>query len=161
MQKFLYYTDFVMAPLVALALLCSLEWSFQALVFILVGMAFWTLMEYAIHRFAHTNKWVREAHAFHHRQPKVYNGPSGLYTPFIFAAVYGVMYLLFGALARPLLAGTLMGYAFYLYLHNVIHRGAVPGFMRQMSAHHIRHHMGKRRCYGVTTRFWDWFFTKP
>lgn len=110
----------------------------------LIGFFVWTFLEYALHRFAHWTAF--KEHARHHRYPRD-ESPASILLPVAILLV----------LPRELWSGVLFGYWLFIVLHWNIHHN--PEYLpRGLVQRHQKHHMGSRRCYGVTTRFWDWLF---
>jgi dihydroceramide fatty acyl 2-hydroxylase len=139
-------------------------------VFVL-GIAFWSLFEYTLHRFIFhlrpDNDWGRKMHfiihGVHHDHPNDKMRlvmPPGASIPLalLFA---GIFWLIFGIpTGLPLFAGFLVGYLMYDYTHYYLHH-AVPktDFGKRLREQHMRHHFQDHRYgFGVSTPFWDAVF---
>jgi dihydroceramide fatty acyl 2-hydroxylase len=135
------------------------------------GYALWTLFEYWLHRivfhfepedgFGARLHWI--IHGIHHEHP---NDPLRLVMPPavsipLGAAVFGVLYLVFGSDYAPGLgAGFFAGYLAYdmlhYYLHHFTPRGRVGRMLRER---HMRHHFqDDTRGFGISAPYWDEVF---
>lgn len=125
----------------------------------LAGFLAWPLVEYLVHGvLAHRLRtFVGPLHGAHHREPHaVFTSPLA-WAP---AAL-----LLFGALTAALgpglagaaVAGLLLGFVRYEYVHWRIHfRAPRSARERLLRSHHLAHHFRDASSYhGVTTRLWD------
>jgi len=139
------------------------------------GYALWTLFEYWLHRlvfhfepeagFGARLHWI--IHGVHHDHP---NDPMRLVMPPsvsmpLGAAVFGVLYLIFGSRYAPALgAGFFAGYLAYdlthYYLHHFRPRGRLGRMLRER---HMRHHFqDDTRGFGISAPYWDEVFrTSP
>jgi dihydroceramide fatty acyl 2-hydroxylase len=137
----------------------------------LTGYALWTLFEYWLHRivfhfepedgFGARLHWI--IHGVHHDHP---NDPMRLVMPPsvsipLGAAVFGILYLIFGAHYAPALgAGFFAGYLVYdlthYYLHHFRPRGRLGRALRER---HMRHHFQDDTCgFGISAPYWDEVF---
>jgi dihydroceramide fatty acyl 2-hydroxylase len=135
------------------------------------GYALWTLFEYWLHRLVFHFEpedgvgarmhWI--IHGVHHDHP---NDPMRLVMPPavsvpLGAAVFGVLYLIFGADYAPGLgAGFFAGYLAYdmthYYLHHFRPRGRLARMLRER---HMRHHFqDETRGFGISAPYWDEVF---
>jgi dihydroceramide fatty acyl 2-hydroxylase len=135
------------------------------------GYALWTLFEYWLHRivfhfepedgFGARLHWI--IHGVHHEHP---NDPLRLVMPPavsipLAAAVFGVLYLVFGSDYAPGLgAGFFAGYLAYdmlhYYLHHFTPRGRVGRMLRER---HMRHHFqDDTKGFGISAPYWDEVF---
>jgi sterol desaturase/sphingolipid hydroxylase (fatty acid hydroxylase superfamily) len=135
------------------------------------GYALWTLFEYWLHRIVFHFEpeaglgarmhWI--IHGVHHDHP---NDPLRLVMPPavsvpLGAAVFGVLYLLFGGRYAPALgAGFFAGYLAYdmthYYLHHFRPRGRLGRMLRER---HMRHHFqDETRGFGISAPYWDEIF---
>ncbi len=165
-----YYADFVVYPLVILALLAfqlmrAGAWRFWALGgFVLAGIAIWTLFEYLLHRYVlHHVPIVHDMHEAHHADPAALVGtPSWLsLLMFLVGALLPSWWGLGSAPASALTAGMMFGYLCYVGVHHVTHHWRLrPGSVLYRLKHrHARHHFAKTPGnFGVTTPFWDMVF---
>jgi sterol desaturase/sphingolipid hydroxylase (fatty acid hydroxylase superfamily) len=134
------------------------------LIAMLVGMVWYSLCEYGIHRWLyHTGANIVVAlHARHHADPDLVYGPPFYYSLTI-AFVHGA---LIGAVAGAPLGlvfggAMLFGYGQQSAIHHAAHRyphvdvlGAHSGLRR----HHAVHHRGGASNFGVSTTLWDRVF---
>jgi sterol desaturase/sphingolipid hydroxylase (fatty acid hydroxylase superfamily) len=132
------------------------------------GYAMWTLFEYWLHRLVFHFEpeygigarlhWI--IHGVHHDHP---NDPMRLVMPPavsvpLGAAVFGVLYLVFGHDYAPGLgAGFFIGYLAYdmthYYLHHFRARGPLGRILRER---HMRHHFqDDTRGFGISAPYWD------
>jgi dihydroceramide fatty acyl 2-hydroxylase len=135
------------------------------------GYAMWTLFEYWLHRVVFHFEpdhglgarlhWI--IHGVHHEHP---NDPLRLVMPPavsvpLAAAVFGALYLAFGARYAPgLAAGFYAGYLVYdmlhYYLHHIVPRGRLGRMLRER---HMRHHFqDDTRGFGISAPYWDEVF---
>lgn len=148
----------------------GLAWSTIAAC-LLIGALGWTLVEYLLHRFAfHFGPtdigFVRTIlfgmHGYHHEFPSDHRrlvAPPALGWPI--AAVLSVFYwAIFGPYWQVLLAGTLLGYLGYDWMHYYTHH-AVPKnrFGRFMRRFHMEHHFkSATQQFGLSSPLWDFAF---
>jgi sterol desaturase/sphingolipid hydroxylase (fatty acid hydroxylase superfamily) len=137
---------------------------------ILLGVAFWTLFEYFMHRVVFHlklksqlgQKLVFLMHGNHHVDPS--DSYRNLMPPLVSVALLGAFWALFLVLLGPagsvVFIGFAVGYVTYDSVHYACHqypmRGPLLGRMRQ---HHSRHHYsGQEGNYAITAIFWDRVF---
>ena len=133
-----------------------------AILTFLAGLALFSLIEYAFHRwlFHGSIRILAEGHREHHLHPLGYSGlpfflPAllliGLAGLFALPLPIGYALLLTGAIA--------MGYVTYGLSHFTIHhvrlRYSLP---RRWAAHHHIHHFHPEGNFGVTSPLWDRVF---
>jgi sterol desaturase/sphingolipid hydroxylase (fatty acid hydroxylase superfamily) len=141
----------------------------------LLGVVFWSLTEYLLHRFIFhlrpDNEWGRKMHfiihGVHHDYP---HDPMRLVMPpsvsiplailffFLFSAVLGPDWSL------PAFAGFLLGYLIYDMGHYHIHHHRSDNRLSlALRRYHYRHHFQQSdRGFGVTSPLWDRVFrTSP
>ena len=141
------------------------------LVLAVAGYALWTLCEYWAHRtvfhfepeegLGERFHWM--IHGVHHDHP---NDPMRLVMPPavsvpLAAAVFGVLYLVFGARYAPGLAvGFFAGYVVYDMLHYYLHHFRPHGRLgRMLRERHMRHHFqDETRGFGISAPYWDEVF---
>lgn len=168
LSKYGYYSDFVVYPIVIAALagaaLYRASWRAGAhwAGAVLVGIAAWTLLEYVLHRIAlHEIVYFVPMHALHHREPRAYVGtPTWLSLAVLSCTILLPTWGVAGfTAASGLTAGVMTGYLWYGLVHHSIHhcRGdSIPGFLRGLRIHHMRHHYAPHRGnFGVTSALWD------
>jgi dihydroceramide fatty acyl 2-hydroxylase len=139
------------------------------------GYALWTLFEYWLHRIVFHFEpedgigarlhWI--IHGVHHDHP---NDPMRLVMPPavsmpLGAAVFGLLYLIFGASYAPGLgAGFFVGYLVYDMMHYYLHHFRPHGWLgRMLRERHMRHHFqDDTRGFGISAPYWDEIFgTSP
>jgi cyclopropane-fatty-acyl-phospholipid synthase len=168
-SPFAYRADFVLYAGAVTALGAMLlhgapraeAWDLASLV--LLGLALWTLIEYAMHRLLmHGVDPIRRWHAMHHGRPAaligaptVARGLLALTPVFLPALGLGEVWR-----ASALTLGVLAGYLAYGLTHHAIHHGqAHSRWLRSRHHWHTLHHQpGRPVCYGVTSGFWDRVF---
>lgn len=138
------------------------------------GVGFWTLLEYALHRFlfhldyhlpqfqvAYTIHFM--LHGVHHFLPmdrhRLVMPPA---VALLFAIplfyVFQVVFRNFH-LATTIYAGSHLGYIIYDCTHYFLHHSQIPNFMTEAKKAHIDHHYKDYEMgFGVTTKFWDRVF---
>jgi sterol desaturase/sphingolipid hydroxylase (fatty acid hydroxylase superfamily) len=141
----------------------------------LLGVLFWSLGEYLLHRFVFhlqpDNRWGRRLHfvihGVHHDfphdpmrlvMPPSVSIPLALVFWFAFRAVLGPEW------ALPAFAGFLIGYLVYDMTHyHVHHHRAKNRLSLALRRYHYRHHFQQSdRGFGVTSPIWDRVFrTSP
>jgi 4-hydroxysphinganine ceramide fatty acyl 2-hydroxylase len=136
----------------------------------LLGVFFWTLIEYVIHRYAfHHEAKTRIGkqfhfivHGVHHDYP---NDAKRLVMPPVISIplallFYGLFFLLFGSSAPAVWAGLAAGYVCYDSIHYAIHHFAMKaGILNRLKQHHLRHHYHDDHSgYGVSSPLWDYIF---
>ena len=113
------------------------------------GAVAWTLSEYIVHRFVLHNLTPTQ-HALHHVNP---DEPVLK----VFWQIWVCFALVYSIAGGAFLAGALIAYAWYLFVHHCAHhrRGNLP---LPLLKHHRSHHRFATRNYGVSTTFWDHVF---
>jgi sterol desaturase/sphingolipid hydroxylase (fatty acid hydroxylase superfamily) len=150
MTAAIYFGELIFATAAAIALLVTstLRYPMAAILFF-CGLTAWTLAEYITHRFVlHAIAPVQ--HGIHHARPQ---DPIDKIFWQIWLAFAG-LYLVSGGV---ILAGALVAYAWYLFVHYCAHHNPaiVPASLLK---HHRDHHRFANRNYGVTTTLWDRVF---
>ena len=171
LSKLSYYSDFVVYPLVLVALTAininHVTWTSGAewLGASMAGLAFWTLAEYALHRIAlHRMPYFSPMHGLHHASPLALIGtPSWISVSVLSLAILVPAWLCLGFnVADGLTVGVMLGYWWYGLVHHVIHHHAntpSPSYFNDLRAWHMRHHYSpKSGNFGVTTPIWDHVF---
>ena len=172
LSKLSYYSDFVVYPLVLMALtainihrvttwVSGAEWLGACM----AGLVLWTLAEYALHRIAlHRMSYFSPMHGLHHASPLALIGtPSWISVSVLSAAILVPAWLCFGFnVADGLTVGVMLGYWWYGVVHHVIHHrgnGSSFAYFNELRAWHMRHHYSpKSGNFGVTTSVWDHVF---
>jgi cyclopropane-fatty-acyl-phospholipid synthase len=177
-----YRMDFALYALLCLALAATLltaspQGNGSTLsLWVLGGVALWSLLEYLLHRFvlhgvAPFSRW----HHLHHQHPTaLIASPSALsLSLFLLLASLPAWWLLGGWAALALTLGLLAGYLVYGLTHHATHH-SVPAWIRhnawmserrvRHAIHHAAHHIKARgeSCkpchFGVSNSFWDSVF---
>jgi len=135
------------------------------------GYGLWTLFEYWLHRtvfhfepergIGARMHWI--IHGIHHEHP---NDPLRLVMPPavsvpLGAAVFGVLYLVFGSSYAPGLgAGFFAGYLAYDMIHYYVHHFSPRGRLgRMLRERHMRHHFqDETKGFGISAPYWDEVF---
>ncbi|MDO9404390.1 MAG: sterol desaturase family protein [Polaromonas sp.] len=162
-SKSAYMMDFWVCPCLAVLLVLVSRRSppFTALLLLCAGLLAWSLAEYAIHRWLfHGRSALAQEHGEHHGRPSEYIGLSGWYTLPGLSGLYGLLWLVMGQAAGPLLLGFVLGYYLYITVHFWFHhRRVAPGsLLFRLKVRHVRHHVGGHENFGVTTPVWDHVF---
>ncbi|HRP68878.1 MAG TPA: sterol desaturase family protein [Turneriella sp.] len=140
------------------------------LAYFLLGMLFWTLIEYILHRFLfhipQTNKVFKAiyfySHGIHHDAP---NDATRLVMPpsasvplailffYAFKAWTGTYYL-------TLFAGFLTAYMIYDFIHFATHFiNFKATWFRKVKENHMRHHfLSSKHNFGLSSPLWDYVF---
>ncbi|MFY0625560.1 MAG: sterol desaturase family protein [Reichenbachiella sp.] len=134
------------------------------------GYFAFTLVEYMMHRFVFhmkedtdvKKKVVYALHGIHHDYPKDKDRlampvPASLT---LATGFYFLFKLLMGDLVFGFLPGFLMGYAWYLWVHYMVHAMQPPkNLFKIFWVHHgIHHYKQPERAFGVSMPFWDFVF---
>ena len=171
LSKLSYYSDFVVYPLVLIALTAAnithvtwtsgTEWLGVAM----AGLVLWTLAEYVLHRIAlHRMAYFSPMHAQHHAAPLALIGtPSWISVSVLSLVILVPAWLCLGFnIADGLTVGVMLGYWWYGLVHHVIHHHAnksSPSYFNEVRTWHMRHHYSpKSGNFGVTTTVWDRVF---
>jgi sterol desaturase/sphingolipid hydroxylase (fatty acid hydroxylase superfamily) len=169
-NPYAYYADFVVYPLVVLALLASYwVWAYDSrpvvwLAAILVGGFVWTLMEYFIHRvILHHAVYVRDMHEMHHRAPtELIDTPIWMSLSFMLVGVLLLPWLVFGfGIASGFTIGMTIGYLAYGTMHHAMHHWRIRHgtYLYRAKRRHAQHHASlDEGNYGVSSPLWDYVF---
>jgi sterol desaturase/sphingolipid hydroxylase (fatty acid hydroxylase superfamily) len=137
----------------------------------LLGLAFWTLAEYLLHRFVFhfepDTNWGRRLHfiihGVHHdypHDPMRLVMPPSVSVPLATLVFLGFRVVLGPVWSLPLFAGFLIGYLIYDMTHFHIHHHRSDNKLSlALRRYHYRHHFQQSdRGYGVTSSLWDRVF---
>lgn len=133
------------------------------------GFIFFTLTEYLIHRFIYhsgeyKNKknWQFKIHGVHHAYPR---DKERLAMPLVLAIiiaaiVFLITWTIMASYTLLFFPGFIAGYAFYLFVHFIIHTRRPPKntFRILWKHHYIHHYKEENKAFGVTSPFWDIIF---
>lgn len=161
-----YYLDFALMPLIAAALivreLSTAGPSWLLLDRIWFGVVMWTLAEYLIHRFAfHGDTRFEHMHQIHHDRPRDWIGVGSWGTILALFWVWVLLGMIEPSLANAVTAGLVLGYLFYIVIHDRFHHGnrrAFGRYVRFMDRHHAGHHRSGDVNFGVSSTVWDYLF---
>ena len=141
------------------------------LIYVGLGLVFWTLTEYAMHRYVFHFDAKSKAgkylvflfHGIHHDDPQ---DPTRLVMPPVVSIALAIpFYFLFklalGAEAcMPFFAGFIAGYLVYDFLHFATHHFMFKAkWFKTLKENHMKHHyMAKPGKWGVSSPIWDYVF---
>lgn len=161
---------FVFIPvIIATAYFGSQEISIMSsIIFFVVGILLWTLMEYVIHRWAFHYHPKSEpgkrihflVHGIHHDYPRdatrlvmplLVSLPLATVFFFLFQAAFGEYYLI-------IFSGFVLGYVAYDSIHYATHHFKMTGKIGKfLKVYHLKHHYGDdHTAYGVSNPLWDY-----
>ncbi len=142
----------------------------NGVLFTLLGIFLWTLLEYIIHRFAFHYSPKTEVgkklhflvHGIHHDYPRdstrlvmplLVSIPLALIFFFFFKWVFGIYYL-------NAFSGLVLGYVAYDSIHYATHHFKMKsGILKYLKEYHLKHHYyGEDSAYGVSNPLWDYVF---
>jgi sterol desaturase/sphingolipid hydroxylase (fatty acid hydroxylase superfamily) len=149
MTALVYFGEMLVALLLAIVLLAISPFRVSSDAALLAaGVVAWTLAEYVVHRFL-LHGLVPTEHGIHHANPDA----AVLNIFWQIWVCFAVIYLTAGG---AFLAGGLVAYAWYLFVHHCAHHGhdELPLLLK----HHRSHHQFATRNYGVSTTLWDHVF---
>ena len=135
-----------------------------------LGFISWTFVEYMMHRYVyhirtHTDfrkRFQYKAHGFHHEYPKD-KGRLAM-PPLLSITIATILLLLFrvimGDFTFAFLPGFLVGYAFYLSVHYMVHIYQPPrNVLRFLWVNHsVHHYKDGDQVFGVSSPLWDYVF---
>jgi len=150
MTAIIYFGEMLVASLLAIVLLAisQLRMSSDAVLFV-GGVVALTLAEYAVHRFV-LHGFAPIAHRLHHSNPD-----GAVLTIFWQIWIcFALVYLIAGG---AFVAGALVAYAWYLFVHHCAHHGP-DKLPLPLLMHHQSHHRFATRNFGISTTLWDRVF---
>jgi sterol desaturase/sphingolipid hydroxylase (fatty acid hydroxylase superfamily) len=150
MTAAVYFGELIFSAAVAIVLLATSTFKPSVTVVLFCcGLVALTLSEYIIHRLVlHAIAPVQ--HGIHHARPQ--DAIDKVFWQIWLA--FAVLYLIAGG---AVLAGALVAYAWYLFVHYCAHHN--PAILpSSLLKHHLDHHRFANRNYGVTTKLWDRVF---
>jgi sterol desaturase/sphingolipid hydroxylase (fatty acid hydroxylase superfamily) len=170
-SKLVYYSDFVVYPVVIVGLavvgVARADWTQRAgwLGVAAAGFVMWTLLEYVLHRAVlHQKTYFAPMHGQHHAGPLSFIGTPPWISVFVLSGCFlAPVWWRWGfVVADGLTVGVMVGYWWYGLVHHIIHHhahGASSAYFNDLRAWHMRHHYSpKQGNFGVTTPFWDHVF---
>ena len=169
-SKSAYYADFALYGAAVVVLAACLwvnsprgQW-LEVSSLALLGLASWTLIEYAMHRFVlHGLPPFRRLHAQHHERPTALICTPTLLSAALIATLVFLPALALGNLlfAGAFTLGVLAGYLAYSVTHHATHHWrADSAWLKRRKRWHAlhHHHVEQPSCFGVTSAFWDHVF---
>lgn len=133
--------------------------------YLLAGLAWWTLLEYLLHRFVfhHFPRTLGRRHLQHHAQPRVRRlARAPLPSSLGGLALHGLVGTPFLGLAGAgaFVTGVALGYLGYEWIHWQVHYGrrAARRWPVLRRHHLLHHHAHPGSRFGVSTRVWDRIF---
>lgn len=145
-----------------------------ALVLATAGLAFWTLVEYLVHRYvlhgifpAGASAWSRflnkafdHLHWQHHLRPWDGNHINGTLfdTLWVVAPAFALSFLAPVHTVPSFLAGFILGYVVEEWCHHSVHFYVLDWrWFRDLKARHFYHHsrLGTNILFGLSNGFWD------
>lgn len=143
-------------------------WTTAGLFFL--GFIFFTWVEYMVHRYVYhistttesRKKFQYKAHGVHHEFPK--DKERLAMPPLLSITIATVLLLLFrlvmGDFTFAFLPGFLVGYAYYLSIHYIVHIYQPPkNFLKFLWVNHaIHHYKDGDQVFGVSSPLWDYIF---
>ena len=150
MTAITYFGEMLVATAFAIVLLAisPLRMSSDAVLFA-GGVVALTLAEYVVHRFV-PHGFAPIEHRLHHANPD-----DAVLT--IFWQIWICFALVYFIAGGAFLAGALVAYAWYLFVHHCAHYGHKHSWL-PLLRHHRSHHKFATRNYGVSTTLWDHVF---
>lgn len=139
-------------------------------IYALIGIAFWTITEYSLHRFVFhppmTNEFFRKlyfySHGIHH---DAMNDATRLVMPPAVSVplaigVYFASKAAFGLYGLPFFVGFVSSYIVYDFLHFATHFFVFDNkvFKILKKKHMVHHHKDHHSNYGFTSPMWDYVF---
>lgn len=135
-----------------------------------LGFISWTWVEYMMHRYVYhiktdtdfRKRFQYKAHGVHHEFPK--DKDRLAMPPILSITIATVLLLLFrvimGDFTFAFLPGFLVGYAFYLSVHYMVHIYQPPrNFLKFLWVNHsVHHYKGGDQVFGVSSPLWDYVF---
>ncbi len=142
----------------------------NTILFFLLGLLAFTLVEYLLHRYIFHMSTYTEArkklqytlHGVHHEFPK--DKDRLAMPPLLSITIASILLLLFrlimGDFVFAFLPGFLVGYACYLGVHFIVHAYPPPkNFFKVLWIHHgIHHYKAGEKAFGVSSPLWDKIF---
>lgn len=170
LSKLAYQVDFALYGMAVLLLTGFLlvtgareRWP-EILARALAGIAGWTGIEYALHRFVlHGLQPFRRWHLLHHQRPMALICTPTIISAILFALLVFLPVLVLGGLLRScaLTVGVLIGYLAYAITHHAVHHWRSDNaWFKQRKRWHALHHGNIEHSgyYGVSSSFWDHVF---
>jgi len=168
MSKVGYFAEFIVLPvffvvLTALAFRGPHPRLSIRLAAVVLGVLFWTPIEYLLHRFVfHHIPIIGEMHERHHRDPTALIGTPAWVSlsAGVVAALLPLWSILGFGLAAAVAIGLLSGYLWYVLVHYAIHHWPArrDTYLYRAKLRHAWHHRSHEANFGVTNDIWDRIF---
>jgi sterol desaturase/sphingolipid hydroxylase (fatty acid hydroxylase superfamily) len=133
--------------------------SMEVFLTILLGLFFFSYLEYSVHRwlFHGSVQIIVQGHHLHHKNPQGYDALPFFLPSLVILGLTGVFALLMPPSYAFLLSGVMaFGYATYGLSHFSIHHTRFhQPLARRWAANHLIHHYHLESNFGVTTPLWD------
>lgn len=135
-----------------------------------IGLFVFTFVEYMVHRYVFHMKLSNKIriktqylfHGVHHEFPKDRSrlAMPPLVSITIALLFFGLTNVVLGKWSFGFAAGFLNGYAFYLFVHYIVHAWKMPqNKLRTLWLYHnIHHYQDENVAFGVSSHFWDMVF---
>lgn len=127
-----------------------------------IGLLLWTLVEYAMHKYAyHAIKGPAErGHMMHHDRPYDLMGVPWYMTLVIYVGTfYGLSYVFSSPHLAVYMAFIWLGYIGYCIVHHAIHHWKFESALfKKLKRHHYIHHARHDKNIGIVTTLWDHVF---
>jgi sterol desaturase/sphingolipid hydroxylase (fatty acid hydroxylase superfamily) len=148
-----YWTDFILAPIVAVTVAAIYCRTWEWVGFAALGFLLWTFAEYWTHRALLHRVFWHGIHERHHKRPNEYVVFAIWHTPVFFAACFLIM-------PTSLFTGFVLGYVWFQLMHHWLHHVelAKHTWLNRYAVWHNRHHKLGDCNYGITVPVWDWLF---
>lgn len=154
MGPWLYYIDFLVYPLYAVAALALMPAGPHAWGVVAGGLVLGTLFEYVLHRWVlHGFFWYGQ-HELHHKRPQHHTLLPVWLVPSFFAVLS--LPVILNSWWWAFSAGVAIWYTAYNVSHHIDH--FYPGLWKKRTILHNRHHKLTRFNFGISTHLWDHVF---
>ena len=164
LADFVFYAGAVLVLAAALLVGCPRAQWLEMAGLTLTGLASWSAIEYALHRFVlHGLQPFKSWHAAHHLRPTALICTPTVFSASLLTLLVFLPVLLLGNLWRAcaVTLGVLAGYLAYTVTHHATHhwRGESAWLLRRKQWHAQHHHRtAQPGFFGVTSGFWDGIF---
>ena len=168
-SKMAYRADFALYGVAVMSLTTLLVLDgpaaqrFESALWVVAGLAGWSLVEYLLHRFVlHGLQPFQRWHTEHHERPTALICAPTLLSAALISVLVFLPALLLGGLWRAcaVTLGVVTGYLAYAITHHATHHWRADGaWLRERKRWHaLHHHQRWPGCYGVTSGVWDHVF---
>ncbi len=139
--------------------------------FFILGLLFWTITEYLLHRFLFhmtpKKEWTKKIHytlhGIHHDYPQDATRlvmPPTVSIPLSILFFVGLREIVGPIYIDPFYSGFILGYIFYDSIHYAVHHLKIEGKLAMaLKSRHMNHHfVDPQHNFGVSSPFWDHIF---